>query len=380
VERIARPGKRTVISVVLWFALLVAVTAVMRVARQSQDSQAHVVLIYLLIVLGGSVSGGRPLGFTLAATATLLVSYFFQYPFDQFSLSRPVDAIVLVAFFATAGTTTYLLVRAREEAARARERAEEVERLSSQASHAIALRETARFKDVLLASVSHDLRTPLTSIRALAQDAAASGDANAAIIVAQTDRLAKIVGHLLDMSRINAGATPLAVELNTAEDLVGALMHELKGSRAADRVRVDIDYGAPALVGMFDFVESLRILTNLVDNALLYSSDDKPIDLSVMRLDDWLVFSVADRGPGIPLADTERIFEPFYRHASTARAVNGTGLGLAIARSLAQAQAGSVDYAPRDGGGSIFSLRLRAVSNAPATTDDQAMMGPPLIG
>lgn len=375
----ARIRTSTAASVVLWYGLLILATVVMHMTREAQQSQAHVVLIYLLVVLGGSASGGRPLGFTLAAAATILVSYYFQYPFGEFSLTKPIDVVVLSAFFATSGTTTYLLVRAREEAAQARARAEEIERLSSEASRVATLREAARFKDVLLASVSHDLRTPLTSIRALAQDAAASGDANAAIIVAQTERLGKMVAHLLDMSRVNAGAPPLTVELNTAEDLVGALMQEMKGTEGVDRVRVEIDYSTPALIGMFDFVESLRILTNLLDNGLLYSPRDAPVELSVMRLNDWLVFSVADRGPGIPVADAERVFEPFYRHASTSRTVHGTGLGLAIARSLAEAQGGIVDYSPRTGGGSVFALKLLAVSDASSPLEDPSDMSPPLI-
>jgi K+-sensing histidine kinase KdpD len=351
-------------SVVLWYGLLILVTVVMHLTRETQQSQAHVVLTYLLVVLGGSLSGGRPLGFTLAAAATILISYYFQYPFDTLSLTKPIDAVVLSAFFATSGTTTYLLVRAQEEAAQARARAEEVERLSNEASHAEALRETARFKDILLASVSHDLRTPLTSIKALAQDAADSGDANAAIIVAQTERLSKMVAHLLDMSRLNAGEFPVTIELNTAEDLVGAAVLEMTGANGADRIRVEIDYTAPVLVGMFDFVESLRILVNLLDNALVYSPPTAPVDLSATRVGDWLQLSVADRGPGVPKADAERVFEPFYRHMSTANAVHGTGLGLAISRSLAEAQGGQLIYSERNGGGSVFALRLRAVGSA----------------
>jgi len=347
-------------SVVLWYGLLILATVVMHVARDTQQSQAHVVLVYLLVVLGGSVSGGRPLGFTLAAAATILVSYYFQYPFDEFSLGKPIDAIVLSAFFATSGTTTYLLVRAQEEASQARAHAEEIERLSNEAGHAAGLREAARFKDILLASVSHDLRTPLTSIKALAQDAADAGDANSAIIVAQTERLSKMVAHLLDMSRLNAGAFPVTIELNTAEDLVGAAVLEMKGTKGAERIRVDIDYSAPMLVGMFDFVESLRILTNLLDNSLLYAPGNTPVELSATRVGDWLQFSVADRGPGVPTADAERVFEPFYRHISTSSTVHGTGLGLAIARSLAEAQGGQITYSAREGGGSVLAVRLRA--------------------
>lgn len=357
-------------SIVLWYGLLILATVVMQLTREAQQSQAHVVLIYLLVILGGSVSGGRQLGFTLAAAATILVSYYFQYPFDEFSLTKPIDAIVLIAFFATSGTTTYLLVRAQEEAAQAHARAREVEELSAEASRAAALREAARFKDVLLASVSHDLRTPLTSIKALAQDGADSGDANSAIIVAQAERLSKMVARLLDMSRLNAGVSPMTIELNTAEDLVGAVVAEMKGTAGIDRIRIDIDYSVPALVGNFDFVESLRILTNLIDNALLYSPSDTLVDVSASRVGDWLQLSVADRGLGIPAEAAGRIFEPFYRHASSATTVYGTGLGLSIARSLAEAQGGRIDYTPREGGGSVFALMLPSVSDTDLRLDD----------
>ncbi len=369
-ERMAQLRSSAAASVLLWYGLLVLATVVMHLARDTQESQAHVVLTYLLIVLGGSVSGGRPLGFTLAAAATILVSYYFQYPFDTFSLTKPIDAVVLCAFFATSGTTTYLLVRAQEEAAQARARAEDIERLSDEASHAAALREAARFKDILLASVSHDLRTPLTSIKALAQDAADSGDANSSIIVAQTERLSKMVAHLLDMSRLNAGEFPVTIELNTAEDLVGAAVLEMTGTSGAERIHVDIDYSAPVLVGMFDFVESLRILTNLLDNALLYCPGDSRVELSATRIGDWLQLSVADRGPGIPKSDSERVFEPFYRHTSTSSVAPGTGLGLAIARSLAQAQGGELIYSSRPGGGSVFALRLRTRGDLSLPLDD----------
>jgi len=112
-------------------------------------------------------------------------------------------------------------------------------------------------------------------------------------------------------------------------------------------------------VGRFDFVQTLRVLTNLMGNAIQYSPRESPIELSVEREGERLVFAVADRGPGIPPADRERIFEPFYRPAG-AVAGSGAGLGLAIARRLAELQGGTIEYAERPGGGSIFALRLPA--------------------
>ncbi|HEV2644494.1 MAG TPA: ATP-binding protein [Candidatus Elarobacter sp.] len=357
-------GRRgaNVASIVIWCVILALVTTVVRIARGGEESQAHVVLIFLLVVLGGSVSGGRPFGLLLAAVSSLLINFMFQPPLFSFVIARSVDGVVLAAFLATAYVTTHLLARERAEAERARAHAREIERLSDEARHTEALREAARLKDVVLASVSHDLRTPLTTIKALAQDSAASGDANAAIIVSQAERLGDMVAALLDLSRLNAGAFPVTLELNTVEDLVGASVHQVSGVHDVERVHIDIDYTRPALLGTFDFVHSLRIVTNLLDNALRYSPDGSTVSLTATQAGEWLELRVVDCGPGIPAEDAERIFEPFYRHPSTARTIKGTGLGLAIARRLAETQGGTVTHANRDGGGSVFTLRLHAVN------------------
>jgi two-component system sensor histidine kinase KdpD len=231
-------------------------------------------------------------------------------------------------------------------------------RLVAKAEHAEALREADRLKDIVLASVSHDLRTPLTTIKALAQEGALRGDQNALAIEEQADRLARLVGDLLDLSRLKSGAFPVTPELNTAEDLVGAALRQVAGLLAGRSVETKLDFDEPALVGRFDFVQSLRILNNLLENALRYSPGALPVELSVHREGTALVFAVADRGAGIPVAERERIFESFYRPAGAPADVGGAGLGLAIARRLAELQGGSLEYAPRPGGGSVFLLRL----------------------
>jgi two-component system sensor histidine kinase KdpD len=106
----------------------------------------------------------------------------------------------------------------------------------------------------------------------------------------------------------------------------------------------------------------------LLDNAAKYSPNGSPIDIRVARDADRLQISVLDRGPGVPLAERERIFEPFYRPPGVPPDVRGTGLGLSIARGLAQAQGGALRYETRPEGGSIFTLELQA-ADIPAAAD-----------
>lgn len=340
------------VSAVMWTAVLIIVTAVLRLARSDTD-QAHVVLAYLLVVLGASVSGGRALGPTLACVAFLLLDFFFQLPYDRLTVSKTLDWVTLVSFLVTAIVATQLLELVRAQSV-------ERERLAAEAEHAAALRDANRMKDVLLASVSHDLRTPLTTIKALAQNAALRGDEGARVIEEQADRLTRLVSDLLDLSRLKGGGFPVSLELNMAEDLIGAAIRQVAGLLNGRRVVPHVDTTGPALAGRFDFVQSLRILSNLIENALRHSPPDAVVDIGAEREGEELVFTVSDRGPGIAPAERERIFEPFYRTHDTAPDGVRTGLGLSIARRLAELQGGTVDYAPRPGGGSTFIVRLPA--------------------
>ncbi len=331
----------------------------MRSARPNLE-QAHASFVYILIVLGAAASGEQALGILMAVLGFLSINYFFQPPFDTLTVGEPSDLLALVAFLATALVANTLLARARTEAQRARKHAEEVQALSEEVRHAEALREASRLKDILLASVSHDLRTPLTAIRALAQDIAADDSgatARAEIILGQADRLNKMVADVLDLSRLKAGAITMNPEVNTAEDLLGATLRQFSGVPDGRRIETIIDYSQPALVGTFDFVQSLRVMTNLVDNALRCSREH-PVTISVTQKNGSLSFQVADRGPGVPVAERDRIFEAFYRPNGAAADAGAAGLGLSIARQLAEAQSGSVRYSVRAGGGSIFEFEL----------------------
>lgn len=345
---------------VLWGALFCLVTVVLHFVR-NDIQQVHVVLVFLLLVLGASAGGERVLGFSVALGGFLAINYFFQWPFDTFAVDKSLDLIVLLAFLATASVATHLLAKARTESELARSHANEIERLSVEVRYTEALREAGRLKDVLLASVSHDLRTPLTAIKALAQNVAlGAGDirGQAGSIVDQADRLSRMVADLLDLSRLRAGMFSVAPEFNTAEDLLGATLNQFSGTGDCGRIRTEIDYSSPMLSGVFDFVKSLRILSNLVDNALRYSPSDSTVTIKVGAEGSMLRFRVIDQGSGVALTERERIFEPFYRPSGSKADSGRLGLGLAIARELAVAQQGSVEYSDAKGGGSVFTLDL----------------------
>jgi two-component system sensor histidine kinase KdpD len=233
-------------------------------------------------------------------------------------------------------------------------------RLTAEAERAEALRETDRLRNAFLASVSHDIRTPLTSIKAAANAIAASGEPRAEVIEEEADRLNRFVTDLLDMSRLTGGALPVHIELETAEDVVGAARERVRGVLGDRHVEITEEPDGGVLVGRFDFVHSLHIIANLLENAHKYSPPGAAIELSVARRGPALRFTVADRGAGIPERERERVFEPFYRGGGPSSEAGGVGLGLVIARGLAEAQGGSLVYEPRPGGGSVFILELPA--------------------
>lgn len=337
-----RPTRALATWILCWIAF-VAATAVLLAFRARVD-KAHVVLVYLLVVLCGSAAGGRILGVLLSLAAFIALDWAFLSPYGTMMVRNPLDWLALVAFLVTSLVAAQLLYAARAERA-AVERAE-------------ALREAGRLKDALLASVSHDLRTPLTSIKGLAREISESGDDRALVIEEEADRLNRWVSDLLDVARLNAGSLPVDTQVNAVEDLLGAVLQQFAGRPDQTRLHARLESPDVIVLGHFDFVHALRIVTNLVENALRYSPSDAAVEISGGAEDGDVVVTVADRGPGLAPAEVERLFEPFTRGHEGAPAPGSTGLGLSIARGLALAQGGSVAHAAREGGGSIFTLRL----------------------
>jgi two-component system, OmpR family, sensor histidine kinase KdpD len=328
--------------------LSLAIAALVLYTFRADLDKAHVALVFLLVVLGSSASGGRVLGAAIALVAFLVFDWFFLPPYNTLWVRNPLDWVVLVTFLITSFVAAELLYRARAERA-AVERAE-------------ALREADKLKDALLASLSHDLRTPLTTIKGLAHELQPLGDERTLIIEEQADRLNRLVTDLLDAARLDGGALPLDIQVNAADDLLGAVVQHVSGRPDRNRLQVSLDDASSLSLGRFDFVHSLRILANLVDNALKYAPVDTPVEVTGGLDNGEIVFRVSDYGAGIPAIERDRVFTAFYRPAGQATDAGSAGLGLSIARRLAEAQGGTLNYTERTGGGAMFELRLPAVA------------------
>lgn len=314
--------------------------------------RAHVALGYLLVVLGASARRGRVFGLTAAFLTFAAFNFFFIPPYGTFSAARGFDWLILGSYLVTAIAVAQLLHRAEREAA-ARER------LTVIADQASAAHEALRRREAFFAALSHDLRTPITTIRALAHDLALHGDAGAHALAEEADRLAHLVHDLLELSHLREGVLPVRLEINAAEDVIGAAIQQTAGIMHGRTLRAAIDPAEPVLAGRFDFVHTLRIVVNLIENAVKYAGAAQPIDLGAYRRGTRLYFTVADRGPGLPAAARARLAR-LAAGESVLPPEAGTGLGLAIADGLARAQGGELRAEPREGGGELFTLALPA--------------------
>jgi two-component system sensor histidine kinase KdpD len=236
------------------------------------------------------------------------------------------------------------------------------ERLAQEALEAEALRRSDAMKTAVLRAVSHDLRTPLmailTSASALArQDLRLSEEDErelVATILGASERLDRLIGNLLDLSRLEAGAAQPEPGVWTVDDLIAQALTET--GPAGERIEVELPDDSLAV--RVDSQQIERVLVNLFENALKYSPEPEPVRVQVVQTPNRVLIRVVDRGPGVSSNDRERIFEPFQRGSNGDG--RGAGLGLAIARGFAEANGADVWAESRPGQGATFVVALPA--------------------
>jgi two-component system sensor histidine kinase KdpD len=341
------------------FAAVALVTAFVAVALQ-RIHLGNVAMLYLIGVLAtAALYGSRP-AIAAAVAAFVASNYLFIEPRYTLHVDNPDDVVALSVFLATALITGQL-------AAALRRRAEEAEQHERTRAEAEILRRTDELRTALIHAVSHDLRTPLSSIIASAgglrqADGGWSAEERAELagtIEEEARRLNRIVGNLLDLSRIEAGALKPQKDWYDLSALVDDVVGRLRGVTAGRKVEVDMPYELPSL--LIDYVEIDQVLSNLIENAVKHTPAGTDISVGVRAVGNDARVEVADQGPGLPPGALERLFEPFYR-ADAHRAGHGTGIGLAVARGLVEAHGGRVwaENRPEGGARFVFTLPMAA--------------------
>jgi two-component system sensor histidine kinase KdpD len=240
-------------------------------------------------------------------------------------------------------------------------------RLREEATAAEVLRRTDELRSALLSAVSHDLRTPLSAIVAsagslLQEDVAWTVDERrefATAIEEEAQRLNRLVGNLLDLSRIEAGSLRPEKGWYDISALIDDVAGHLRSFASRHRLVIEVSGDLPPV--SLDYVEIDEVLSNLIENAVKYTPPGTEIRVSARRQGDELQVSVEDSGPGIPPAALPHLFEPFYRVQGSGPQPKGTGLGLAVAAGLVAAHGGRIRAENREGGGArfVFSLPIQ---------------------
>lgn len=251
-------------------------------------------------------------------------------------------------------------------------------RLRRESLQVEVLQRTDELRAALVSSVSHDLRTPLTSIKAAASsllqdDVQWSSDEQRSFtqtIECEADRLNRLVENLLDLSRIEGGALKPEKEWYPINELLHDVLDRMQPLLQGREVVTNLSTNLPPVE--LDYMMIDQVLTNLIENALRYTPAGSPIEIAAATSTTELIISVADKGPGIPASDLERIFDKFYRVMGHTRETGGTGVGLAVCRGLIEAHGGRIWVENRRDGGSVFrfTLPLRQAENILPGTEE----------
>ncbi len=374
-----------------WFGYLLAVfsiaaiTGVFKLLGQ-QINPTTVALAFLLVILFVATAWGSRPAVAASILGIICFNFFFLPPFRTFTIRDPHNWIAFIVFMITAITVGQLSARVKRRAEEAEAAKREVERLYyelqdsfERSSQAKALKQSERMKSALLDAVTHDLRTPLTSIKAsatsLLSDLHSSEGYNAEtqlgdegrkemlqIIDEEADRLDRFVEGLTKLARIDAGELHLQTHSSSAEEIITAALKRAEPRTRSHQVELWIEHEVPRI--KVDEHAIAEVIYTLIDNAAKYSPAGSTIRIKAIPGDNDSVYvSVEDNGSGIAVNMRERVFEKFFRAMRDGdvgdRKSSGTGMGLAIARGIVEAHGGRIwieDADARQGARFVIAL------------------------
>jgi two-component system sensor histidine kinase KdpD len=323
-----------------------------------------VALSLLLVVLAAATVWGLLESLVASFVAAACFNYFFLPPVGTWTIADAENWIALFTFLVVSIVASQLSERVRRQAREALAQQEEKARLAEIAQRAELVRKSEEFKSTLLDALAHELKTPLTSLKAavsaLRGTSATSESAREllAILEEETDRLNRLVSEVLHMARTEAGKLRLNRAPCRAEKLIAGALAAMR--RALDGRKVDVRVAAemPAVSADADLL--LTALRHLLDNATKYSPAGTPIEVAAERSEQQILFRIVDHGPGLSEAEQSRVFERFYRGPRAEKTSSGMGMGLAIAREIVAAHGGRIWVESPPGQGCSFTLTIPA--------------------
>jgi K+-sensing histidine kinase KdpD len=346
--------------VALALAAVIAVTAGFRLGLRLTNPTTAALSYLLIVMVTGAVST-LPVAIAASVVADLCLNYFFMPPFGTFRIADPQNWVALVAFLGVSVIASNLSAAVRE-----RER---------QANVLEAARKNEELKAALLASLAHDLRTPLTAIRVAASNLQSSwiGEADrrdqSDLILIEVERLTRLFQNILEMARIDAGAVaPERQWVHPSEIFEAARDHV---EHALRDVPIDVAVDSDRLVRV-DPRLTASALAHVLENAAQYAKSDAPIAVRLAVSAEGLAMSVRDHGRGIAPADLPHLFDRFYRGGGAKPRASGTGMGLAIARGMLMAEEGRIWAENCANGGAQFSIVVPADSRPAAAAEQTA--------
>jgi two-component system sensor histidine kinase KdpD len=368
----ARPDRpRPWLGIVVGALIVVAASAAFAPFIDSEGLAIPALVLVLPVLLAG-ILGGWLAAVVVALLAAAAFSFAFIEPTGSLSTGVAEDVVALVVFLVVAVVVGALVA---EEAARrrtAQQRADEIaamheryievvaerERLAEEASRVAVLEEVDRQRAALLRSVSHDLRTPLATIRGATSDLRdgalydrATSEELLDLVIGEAERLDRIVANLLNLSRIEAGALRPDIQAIEVDELVSICVQRLQRLFEESPLVVDLPADLPLVLA--DHSQIDQVLTNLLENAARHSPAGKPIEIDAVTSGRFVELSVSDHGAGVEPALADGVFEPFHGGAS-----GSTGIGLAICKAIVEAHGGTIAVGDTPGGGARFSFTL----------------------
>ena len=339
-----------------------------------QINSTTVALALLLIVLFTASFRGSGPALLASLLAMLCFNFFFLPPFYTFTIADSQNWVALMAFLVTALTVGELSARARRRTAEAESGRLENKRLYEvlhdafeRASHAEAIRQSEQLKSALLDAVTHDLRTPLTSIKASAtlligepeatetteSFSAKEQQAMLRVITQEVDRLDRFIEGIIDLARIEAGDLKLRRNWGDVDEMIEAALARAEPLTRQHEIVVEVEDELPIV--RVDARAVAEVIYTLVDNATKYAPPRTRVRVSAKRTSGEMIqISVEDEGGGIPLEMRERVFDKFFRatddDAASPNRPRGAGIGLAIARGIVEAHNGHIMVEDGTGG------------------------------